>query len=85
VGGKNLSIYLAPGDAGTLKECKMVCESRPDCLQYMYAGGKCSTSTDIGLGREMKRSFVEYPIASRASACGGWIRVGLEVQFSPAA
>jgi hypothetical protein len=60
-----------------------VCEARPDCLQYMCAGGKCSTSTDIGLGSEVKRSCVEYPIVSRVSACGGWMRVSLEVRFSP--
>jgi hypothetical protein len=66
-GWDNLSIDPAPGDAGSLNECEAVCEARPNCLQYLDAGGKCSTSTEIRYGNAAEGSCVEWSVA--ASKC----------------
>jgi hypothetical protein len=69
-GWDNLAVDPAPGDAGSLEECEVVCEARPDCLQYLYAGGKCSTSTEIRHGNAAESSCAEYSIT--ASKCVRW-------------
>jgi hypothetical protein len=69
-GWDNLSIDPKPSDEKSLEECRAACEAKPDCLQYSYAAGKCSTSTEIRHGNEAEKSCVEYSTA--ASKCVRW-------------
>ena len=66
----NLSMDVEPDDSGPFEKCKFICESKPTCLQFSYAAGKCSTSTSVTLGESAKTRCVEY--SSAASKCIRW-------------
>jgi hypothetical protein len=66
----NLSMDVESDDTGPFEACKLLCESKPTCLQFSYAAGKCSTSTKVVLGESAKTRCIEYSIA--ASKCIRW-------------
>jgi hypothetical protein len=66
----NLSMDVEPENSGPFDMCRLICESKSDCLQFSYAAGKCSTSTQVTLGESAKTRCVEYSTA--ASKCIRW-------------
>ena len=48
----------------------MVCEAEAYCLQFSYAAGKCSTSTEVKFGESASIRCLEY--SSAASKCIRW-------------
>jgi hypothetical protein len=66
----NLSMDVEVDDTGPFEACELLCHSKPTCLQFSYAAGKCSTSTKVVLGESAKMRCVEYSDA--ASKCIRW-------------
>ncbi|KAG9194633.1 hypothetical protein G6011_04668 [Alternaria panax] len=66
----NLSMDVEADDTGPFEACRLLCESKPKCLQFSYAVGKCSTSARVVLGESAKTRCVEY--SSAASKCVSW-------------
>ncbi|KNG47087.1 glycosyltransferase family 31 protein [Stemphylium lycopersici] len=66
----NLSMDVEPDEAGPFEKCQLVCEAKADCLQFSYAAGKCSTSTQAILGESANTRCMEY--SSAASKCIKW-------------
>ncbi|KAI1344089.1 hypothetical protein F5Y15DRAFT_186899 [Xylariaceae sp. FL0016] len=53
--------------AESFEACRAVCESKPACIQFSYLPGKCSTATELRLGRAADLQCLEY--SSAAGAC----------------
>jgi hypothetical protein len=66
----NISIDAEPSSAESLDECHAKCQAKTDCLQYSYAAGNCSTTTEIRYGNEAHEACTEYSYA--AGKCVSW-------------
>jgi hypothetical protein len=79
-GWDNLCLDPQPVHVESVEECREVCRRESMCLQYSFAGGKCSVSKQVRYGNEAQSLCVEYSIASnkcvRWQEDGGIIRSG---------
>ncbi|KAF1936471.1 hypothetical protein EJ02DRAFT_506511 [Clathrospora elynae] len=66
----NLSMGTEPSEMNSFEKCQTTCETDTNCLQYSYATGKCSTSSEVRLGNEASTRCEEYSVA--ASECIRW-------------
>jgi hypothetical protein len=53
----------------SFQKCKAICESKPSCLQFSYAAGKCSISNEFRQGYKATSQCLEY-----SNAAGGCLR-----------
>ncbi|KAI1082459.1 glycosyltransferase family 31 protein [Whalleya microplaca] len=59
--------------------CRAVCESKPTCIQFSHAPGKCSISDELRLGHATDEQCLEY-----SNAAGGCIKSGVAKEEDPA-
>lgn len=66
----NISIDTDPISSESLGECHSACQAKPDCLQYSYMPGNCSTTSEVRYGNAANEACIDYSVA--AGKCVGW-------------
>ena len=66
----NLCMDPTPNVQDSREKCHRACETDGSCLQYSYAGGRCSKSSAVRYGNQANSQCLEYSVA--ASKCVRW-------------
>ncbi|KAK8130790.1 hypothetical protein PG999_003170 [Apiospora kogelbergensis] len=51
----------------SFEHCRRACESKPDCIQFSFSQGRCTTSKELRLGHTADSPCLEY--SNAASKC----------------